>query len=68
MRAGRAQVRDDVAAVRAAHIRMLGHLGMETATFRAVQEAGIAALAGPQDTVEERRGLYEQRLGADRSE
>jgi len=29
--------------------------------FRAVQEAGIAALTGPQDTVEERRALYERR-------
>jgi aminotransferase len=29
--------------------------------FRAVQEAGIAALTGPQDTVEERRALYEYR-------
>jgi aminotransferase len=29
--------------------------------FRAVQEAGIAALTGPQDTVEERRALYEAR-------
>jgi L-glutamine---4-(methylsulfanyl)-2-oxobutanoate aminotransferase len=29
--------------------------------FRAVQEAGIAALRGPQATVEERRALYERR-------
>ncbi len=29
--------------------------------FRAVQEAGIAALTGPQDTVEARRRLYEAR-------
>ncbi len=29
--------------------------------FRAVQEAGIAALCGPQATVEERRVLYERR-------
>lgn len=29
--------------------------------FTAVQEAGIAALTGPQDTVEERRTLYEAR-------
>ena len=29
--------------------------------FRAIQEAGIAALTGPQDTVEERRALYERR-------
>jgi aminotransferase len=29
--------------------------------FRPVQEAGVAALAGPQDTVEERRALYERR-------
>jgi aminotransferase len=29
--------------------------------FMPVQEAGIAALAGPQDTVEERRALYEAR-------
>jgi aminotransferase len=29
--------------------------------FRPVQEAGIAALTGPQDTVEERRALYEAR-------
>jgi aminotransferase len=29
--------------------------------FSAVQEAGIAALTGPQDTVEERRALYERR-------
>lgn len=29
--------------------------------FRAVQEAGIAALTGPQNTVEERRALYERR-------
>ena len=40
--------------------------------FRAVQEAGIAALEGPQDSVEERRARYEARrdrvrdvLGAD---
>jgi len=29
--------------------------------FAPVQEAGIAALTGPQDTVEERRALYERR-------
>src|SRR5262249_28767057 len=29
--------------------------------FLPVQEAGIAALTGPQDTVEERRSLYERR-------
>jgi aminotransferase len=29
--------------------------------FRPVQEAGVAALAGPQVTVEERRALYEAR-------
>jgi aminotransferase len=29
--------------------------------FRAVQEAGLAALTGPQETVEERRALYERR-------
>jgi aminotransferase len=29
--------------------------------FRPVQEAAIAALRGPQDTVEERRALYERR-------
>jgi aminotransferase len=29
--------------------------------FTAIQEAGIAALTGPQDTVEERRTLYEAR-------
>jgi aminotransferase len=29
--------------------------------FRPVQEAGIAALTGPQDSVEERRRLYEER-------
>jgi aminotransferase len=29
--------------------------------FRAVQEAGIAALTGPQDSVEERRARYEAR-------
>ena len=29
--------------------------------FMPVQEAGIAALTGPQDTVEERRALYEAR-------
>jgi L-glutamine---4-(methylsulfanyl)-2-oxobutanoate aminotransferase len=29
--------------------------------FMPVQEAGIAALTGPQDTVEERRALYERR-------
>jgi aminotransferase len=29
--------------------------------FRPIQEAGIAALTGPQDTVEERRGTYERR-------
>jgi aminotransferase len=29
--------------------------------FRPVQEAGIAALTGPQDSVEERRGTYERR-------
>jgi L-glutamine---4-(methylsulfanyl)-2-oxobutanoate aminotransferase len=29
--------------------------------FRPIQEAAIAALTGPQDTVEERRALYEQR-------
>ena len=29
--------------------------------FRPVQEAGIAALTGPQDSVEERRALYERR-------
>jgi aminotransferase len=29
--------------------------------FEPVQRAGIAALTGPQDTVEERRALYEQR-------
>jgi aminotransferase len=29
--------------------------------FRAVQEAGIAALTGPQDSVEERRVTYERR-------
>lgn len=29
--------------------------------FRAVQEAGIAALTGPQDSVEERRARYEER-------
>jgi len=29
--------------------------------FRPIQEAGIAALTGPQDTVEERRALYEAR-------
>jgi L-glutamine---4-(methylsulfanyl)-2-oxobutanoate aminotransferase len=29
--------------------------------FRPVQEAGIAALTGPQDTVEERRAAYERR-------
>jgi aminotransferase len=29
--------------------------------FRPIQEAGIAALTGPQDTVEERRATYERR-------
>jgi aminotransferase len=29
--------------------------------FRAVQEAGVAALTGPQESVEERRALYEAR-------
>jgi aminotransferase len=29
--------------------------------FRPVQEAGIAALTGPQDSVEERRATYERR-------
>jgi L-glutamine---4-(methylsulfanyl)-2-oxobutanoate aminotransferase len=29
--------------------------------FRPIQEAGIAALTGPQDSVEERRGTYERR-------
>src|ERR671928_1568382 len=29
--------------------------------FRPVQEAGIAALTGPQDSVEERRAAYESR-------
>ena len=29
--------------------------------FQPVQEAGVAALAGPQETVEERRALYESR-------
>ena len=29
--------------------------------FRPVQEAGIAALAGPQESVEERRAAYERR-------
>ncbi|HZB22549.1 MAG TPA: aminotransferase class I/II-fold pyridoxal phosphate-dependent enzyme, partial [Gaiellaceae bacterium] len=29
--------------------------------FRAVQEAGVAALTGPQDSVEERRARYEGR-------
>ena len=29
--------------------------------FRPVQEAGVAALTGPQETVEERRALYERR-------
>jgi aminotransferase len=29
--------------------------------FRPIQEAGIAALAGPQDSVEERRATYERR-------
>lgn len=29
--------------------------------FRPVQEAGVAALTGPQDSVEERRAAYEQR-------
>jgi aminotransferase len=29
--------------------------------FRPVQEAGIAALTGPQDSVEERRAAYERR-------
>jgi L-glutamine---4-(methylsulfanyl)-2-oxobutanoate aminotransferase len=29
--------------------------------FRPIQEAGIAALTGPQDSVEERRATYEQR-------
>lgn len=29
--------------------------------FRPIQEAGIAALTGPQDTVKERRALYERR-------
>ena len=29
--------------------------------FVALQEAGVAALSGPQDTVEERRALYEAR-------
>ena len=29
--------------------------------FRPIQEAGIAALTGPQDTVEERRALYQAR-------
>ena len=29
--------------------------------FRAIQEAGIAALTGPQDTLAERRELYERR-------
>jgi L-glutamine---4-(methylsulfanyl)-2-oxobutanoate aminotransferase len=29
--------------------------------FRPVQEAGVAALTGPQDSVEERRALYERR-------
>jgi len=29
--------------------------------FRPVQEAGIAALSGPQDSVEERRATYERR-------
>ena len=29
--------------------------------FRPVQEAGVAALAGPQESVEERRALYERR-------
>jgi L-glutamine---4-(methylsulfanyl)-2-oxobutanoate aminotransferase len=31
--------------------------------FRPVQEAGIAALTGPQDSVEERRATYERRRG-----
>jgi aminotransferase len=31
--------------------------------FTAVQEAGVAALTGPQDSVEERRRLYEARRG-----
>ena len=31
--------------------------------FRAVQEAGIAALRGPQDTVAKRRAVYERRRG-----
>src|SRR5439155_8738046 len=29
--------------------------------FRPIQEAGIAALTGPQDSVEERRAIYERR-------
>jgi aminotransferase len=29
--------------------------------FRPIQEAGVAALTGPQDSVEERRGTYERR-------
>jgi L-glutamine---4-(methylsulfanyl)-2-oxobutanoate aminotransferase len=29
--------------------------------FRPVQEAGVAALTGPQESVEERRALYERR-------
>ena len=32
--------------------------------FRPVQEAGIAALTGPQDSVEERRATYERRRNA----
>jgi aminotransferase len=31
--------------------------------FRPIQEAGIAALTGPQDSVEERRAAYERRRG-----
>jgi aminotransferase len=32
--------------------------------FRPVQEAGVAALTGPQDSVEERRAIYERRRDA----
>ena len=34
---------------------------MFAGVFRPIQEAGIAALTGPQNSVEERRGTYERR-------
>ena len=34
---------------------------MRAGVFVPIQEAGIAALTGPQDSVEERRALYEAR-------